>query len=150
MSETLRKVDYFYLTVPDTPGQAAKVLRGLAAEGINFLAFSGFPSARKGQLDLIPEDPAALKKAAKKLGLKLTPRKTAFLAQGEDRVGAIADILARLAEGKINVTAIDAVSSGDGRYGALFWVKPEAVARAAKLLGATATARAAPSLAGEP
>ena len=68
MNETVRKVDYFYLTVPDTPGQAAKVLRGLAAEGINFLAFSGFPSARKGQLDLIPEDPAALKKGRKNSG----------------------------------------------------------------------------------
>jgi hypothetical protein len=31
---------------------------------------------------------------------------------------------------------MDAVSSGAGRYGAIFWVKPEAVSRAAKLLGA--------------
>jgi hypothetical protein len=31
---------------------------------------------------------------------------------------------------------MDAVSTGDGHYGAIFWVKPLAVARAAKLLGA--------------
>jgi len=141
MGDTVRKVDYFYVMVPDTPGQAAKVLGGLAAEGINLLAFSGFPSGRRGQLDLIPEDSAQLRRAAKKLGLKLTPRKTGFLIQGEDRVGAIADAVQKLADAKVNITAMDAVSSGDGRYGAILWVKPLAVAKTAKLLGASAPAK---------
>ena len=51
MSDTVGKVDYFYVVVPDRPGECAKVLSALAAAGINLLAFSGFPSARKGQLD---------------------------------------------------------------------------------------------------
>jgi hypothetical protein len=136
MSDTVRKVDYFYVVVPDKPGEGAKVLSALAAAGINLLAFSGFPSARKGQLDLVPADPAAFKLAAKTLKLKLSPRKSAFLLQGDDRVGAMTGTLDRLAGAKINVTAMDAVGSGDGRYGAIFWVKPEAVSRAAKLLGA--------------
>ena len=136
MSDTVRKVDYFYVVVPDKPGEGAKVLSALAAEGINLLAFSGFPSARKGQLDLVPEDSAAFKLAAKKLKLKLSPRKSGFLLQGDDRVGAMKETLDKLAAAKINVTAMDAVSSGEGHYGAIFWVKPQAVARAAKLLGA--------------
>jgi len=136
MSDTIRKVDYFYVVVPDKPGEGTKVLSALAAEGINLLAFSGFPSARKGQLDLVPEDSAAFKLAAKKLKLKLSPRKSGFLLQGDDRVGAMNETLEKLAAAKINVTAMDAVSSGEGRYGAIFWVKPQAVARAAKLLGA--------------
>ena len=136
MSDAVRKVDYFYVVVPDRPGECAKVLSALAAEGINLLAFSGFPSARKGQLDLIPEDSAAFKLAAKKLKLKLSPRKSGFLLQGDDRVGAMNETLDKLAGAKINVTAMNAVSSGDGRYGAIFWVKPVAVSRAAKLLGA--------------
>lgn len=136
MSDTVRKVDYFYVVVPDRPGEGAKVLSALAAEGINLLAFSGFPSARKGQLDLVPEDSAAFKLAAKKLKLKLSPRKSGFLLQGDDRVGAMSDTLDKLARAKINVIAMNAVSSGAGRYGAIFWVKPEAVSRAAKLLGA--------------
>jgi hypothetical protein len=45
-------------------------------------------------------------------------------------------ILDQLAGAKVNVVAIDAISSGDGRFGAIFWVKPGAVAKAAKLLGA--------------
>jgi len=137
MSDTVRKVDYFYLVVPDKPGECTKILSALAAEGINLLAFSGFPSARKAQLDLVPEDSAAFKVAAKKLKLKLSPRKSGFLLQGEDRAGAANETLEKLAGAKINVTAMDAVSGGSGRYGAIFWVKPEAVSRAAKLLGAT-------------
>jgi hypothetical protein len=136
MSDSLRKVDYFYVTVANAPGQGAKVLSGLAAEGVNLLAFSGFPSGKRGQLDLIPEDSAKLKRAAKKLGLALSAKKTGFLYQGEDRVGSMTEIADKLAAAKINVTAMDAVSSGDGRFGAIFWVKSETVAKAARLLGA--------------
>jgi hypothetical protein len=136
MADTLRKVDYFYVMVANTPGQGAKVLSGLAAEGVNLLAFSGFPSGRRGQLDLIPEDSAKLKRAAKKLGLALSAKKTGFLYQGEDRVGAMNEVLGKLAAAKINVTAMDAVGAGNGRFGAIFWVKPQAVAKAARVLGA--------------
>jgi hypothetical protein len=136
MGDTLRKVDYFYVMVPDTPGQGAKIMAGLADAGVNLLAFSGFPSARRAQLDLVPEDSAKLKRAAKKLGLTLSAKKTGFLHQGKDRVGAMTGILDQLAGAKINVVAVDAISSGDGRFGAIFWVKPAAVAKAAKLLGA--------------
>jgi len=133
MADTLRKVEYFYTLLSDAPGQGAKVLAGLAAEGVNLLAFSGFPAARKA---LVPENAAALKQAAKKLGIKLSAGKKGFLLQGDDRVGAMTQLLDTLAGAKINVTAMDAVTTGDGRFGAIFWVKPQAVARTAKLLGA--------------
>jgi hypothetical protein len=56
--------------------------------------------------------------------------------QGDDRVGAIAELLERLGAAKIHVTAIDAVAVGDGRYGAIFWVAPTDVKKTASLLGA--------------
>jgi hypothetical protein len=136
MSDNVRKVDYFYVMVPNTPGHGAKILSGLAAEGVNLLAFSGFPNARRCQLDLIPEDSAQLKSAAKKLKLRLSVKKTGFLLHGDDRVGAMTALLDKLAGAKVNVIAMDAVTSGGGRFGAIFWVKPQAVAKAAKLLGA--------------
>lgn len=136
MSHGVRKVDYFHLMVPNTPGRGARVLSALAAEGINLLAFSGFPNGRKGQLDLIPQDSAALRRAARKLDLDLSVRKTGFLMQGADRVGAMNRILETLAAAKINITAMDAVTAGGGRFGAIFWVKPKSVARAARLLHA--------------
>lgn len=131
----VRKVDYYYVMLPNRAGQGAKVMSGLAAEGVNLLAFSAFPSGSKAQLDLVPEDGAKLRKAARKLGLKLSVRKSGFLCQGDDRVGAMTTILDKLAAAKISVTACDAVTGGKGRYGAIFWVKPKAVAKAAKTLG---------------
>jgi hypothetical protein len=135
MADRLRKVDYYYVMVPNTAGQGAKVLAGLAAEGVNLLAFSGFPSGGKGQLDLVPENGAKFRRAAKKMKLKLSKRKTGFLLQGSDRVGAMIKPLKTLAAAKISVTAMDAVASG-GRFAAIFWVKPKSVAKAAKLLKA--------------
>jgi hypothetical protein len=136
MSNTLRRVDYFYVMAPNRAGQGAKIMSALAKEGVNLLAFSGFPSSGKSQLDLMPEDSAKLRKAAKKLGLKLSKRKTGFLYHADDRVGAMTGLLGKLAAAKINVVAIDAVGSGKGRFGAIFWVKSNAVAKAAKVLGA--------------
>jgi len=136
MSQGVRKVDYFHVMVPNKPGRGAQVLAGLAAERVNLLAFSGFPNGSKGQLDLIPESSAALRRAARKLGLDLSARKTGFLVQGADRVGAMTKLLDTLAAAKINVTAMDAVTAGAGRYGAIFWVKPKSVAKAARLLRA--------------
>src|SRR6266496_3052275 len=97
MSDRVRKVDYFYVMVPNTAGQASKVLSGLAEHGVNLLAFSGFPSKGKGQLDLVPENTAAFTRAAKKLKLKVSKRKSGFLLQGSDRVGAMTRTLETLA-----------------------------------------------------
>ncbi|MFZ0695190.1 MAG: ACT domain-containing protein [Alphaproteobacteria bacterium] len=137
MTQTLRKVDYFYVETQNTAGQGSQIMAALCDAGINLLAFSGFPSGRKAQLDFVPADPAQFKAAAKKMKLKLSLKKTGFLLQGDDKVGALTDILSKLAEANINVTALDAVTSGEGRFGAIFWVKPRDIARTAKLFGVT-------------
>ncbi|HEX9136894.1 MAG TPA: hypothetical protein VF905_08115, partial [Nitrospirota bacterium] len=112
----------------------ARVLRALADAGVNLLAFSGFPSGRKAQLDIIPEDVAVFKNAVKMAKMKTRPQKFGFLVQGVDRKGAVADLLKTLADKKINVTAIDAVSAGTNTYAAILWVDPRSVNKAAKAL----------------
>lgn len=139
MADTIQQVQYFYSEVPDKPGEGSRILQLLKEEGVNLLAFSGFPKGRRAQIDFIPTDPVTLKAVAKKARLKLVGPKTGFLIQGDDRVGAMAEIVAKLAEAKINVTAVDAVSAGAGRYGAILWVKPRDVKKAGQLLEATAT-----------
>ena len=136
MRDKLRKVDYFYTMLPNTPGQGSKIMGALAAKGVDLLAFSCFPDGRKAQLDLVPANSALLRRAAKSLCVKLSVKKTGFLFKGDDRVGAMLKTLNTLAAARINVIACDAVTSGNGRFGAIFWVKPQAVAKAAKLLGA--------------
>jgi hypothetical protein len=137
MADTIRKVDYFTMDVPNKPGEGARILGALARTGVNLLAFTGFPTGRRAQIDFIPEDTAVFKDAAKKAKLKVGPKKTGFLIQGEDRPGAVADLLKRLADAKINVTAMDAVAAGMGRWGAILWVKPRDVNKASKTLGAS-------------
>jgi len=136
MADIIRKVAYFALDVPNKPGEGARILGALADEGVNLLAFSGFPNGRKSQLDIIPEDVNIFKKAAKVAKIRTRPQKIGFLVQGRDRKGAVANLLKKLADNKINVTAIDAVSAGAGRYAAILWVKPTDINKAAKTLGA--------------
>ena len=137
MADSIRRMDYFYAMVNDKPGQAAKVVEALAADGAGMLAFSGFPKGKKkSQIVFVPDDTKAFKKLAKKMGLKISKTKTGFLVQGEDRTGALSRVLGKLAGKKINVTAIDAVASGGGRFGAILWVKQKNVKKAAKALGA--------------
>ncbi len=135
MADTILRVDYFYTETPDRAGEGARALAALKDAGVSLLAFSGFPKGRRAQLDFIPADPAAFKAVAKKARWKLKGPKKGFLIQGEDRVGALADILGKLAAAKINVTATDAVCAGAERFGAILWVKPRDVNRAAKALG---------------
>lgn len=136
MAETIRRVQYFYVMAPDQPGEGARALQTLKDAGVNLLAFSGFPANKRAQLDFIPENPAAFRAAAKKAKWKVVGPKTGFLINGDDRPGVIAEILGKLAAAKVNVTATDAVCAGAGRFGAVMWVKPRDVSRAAKTLGA--------------
>src|SRR3989338_1242952 len=88
MADTIRSVDYFYVTVPDKPGEGARVLGALRDAGVNLRVYSGFPAGRRSQLDFVPADPAAFRAVAKGLKLKVAGPKRAFLIEGGDRGGA--------------------------------------------------------------
>jgi hypothetical protein len=135
MANEICMVDYFYTLIADKPGRAACILGGLRDAGVNLLAFSGFPEGRKGQLDFIPSDAVAFVKAAKKMKLEVSKKKTGFLIQGEDQPGAVAELLEKLAAAKINVVSMQGICAGAGRYGGLLWVKAGDVKKAAKALG---------------
>jgi ACT domain-containing protein len=132
----IRKVVYFSMQVPNRPGVGVDMLKSIAKGKQNLLAFTGFPNGSKAQVDFVPARPAEFARGARKAGVKLGKRKTAFLVQGEDRVGALLRVLNKLAEARINMVAMDAVTAGNRRFGAIFWVKPKDVARASRLLGA--------------
>jgi len=136
MADTVRVVEYFYVTAPQKPGVGAAILNELRQANVNLLAFSGFPAGRGAQIDFVPEDPATFRVVAKKAKWKLTGPKKAFLIAGDDRPGVVAELLQKLADGRINVTAVDAACAGNGRYGAILWVAPRDVAKAARALGA--------------
>ena len=136
MADTVRKVNYCYVTVPSRAGHGVKVLGALKEAGVNMLAFSGFPEkAGKAQLDILVEEMAPVRRVARSNGWRLSPVKKAFLVRGKDRAGACHHHLQKLADQRINVTAADAVTTG-GRYGMTLWVKPKDYASAARALKA--------------
>jgi hypothetical protein len=137
MADVVRRVEYQYVVVPDRPGEGLRVLAALQRAGVNLLAYLGFPvEGGRAQLDLVAEDPEALRRVAAQEGWQLSAPKMAFLIQGEDRVGAAADHIRKLSEAGVNITAAAAAAAGAGRYGMVLWVRPEDYERAAQLLGA--------------
>jgi hypothetical protein len=137
MADQVKKVNYVYLTVPNRAGYGARVLGELKEAGVNLLAYSGFPGKPgKAQLDLIPENMAALRRFAKRKDWKVSKIKKGFMIQGKDEVGAVHRHIERLAAEKINITAADAVAAGKNRYGMILWVKSKDYNRAAKVLRA--------------
>jgi hypothetical protein len=137
MADSIRGVEYYYVTVPDAPGEGQRILSALQEGEVNLLAYLGFPvGGGRSQIDLVPEDPDGLKDVAEQLGTALSEAKRAFLVQGDDRVGAVADTTAKLAEAGINVTAAAATAAGSGRYGMILWVAAADYERSAEVLGA--------------
>jgi hypothetical protein len=136
MADIVRRIEYYYTVVPNRTGAGAKLSNALKARGVNLIALNAFPTSTwRTQVDFVPSDRDAFLAVARKEGIKLVGPKVAFLIQGEDRVGALADVLSKLGQARINVTAMQAIATGSGRYGAILWVKPRNVGKAAQALG---------------
>jgi hypothetical protein len=137
MADTVQRVEYHYATVPDTPGEGLRILSALREGGVDLLAFLAFPTGEgQSQIDLVAADSAALTNAAGQAGVTLTGPKQAFLVQGDDRVGAVAGTIEKLAGAGINVTAAAAAGAPSGTYGMVLWVAPSDYESAAATLGA--------------
>jgi hypothetical protein len=134
--QRIERIEYYYTVVPNKVGAGAKVFKALKAKGVNLLAFNGFPlSAQLSQLDLVPSSGDALVAAAQKAGVKLVGPKVAFMISEWEHLGAVAEILSKLEQAGVNVTAMQAIDTGDWRYGAILWVKQHNIGKAAQALG---------------
>lgn len=136
MADSIRKVEYFKVSIPNRTGEGARVLGALRDEGVNLLAFTGFPRGRRVQLDFVPEDADRFRKAVKRAGLEIAGKKSCFLIQGNDRAGAIAYVAEKLAAAGVGIRAMNGLAAGAGRYGAILWVETKDLGKAAKALGA--------------
>ncbi len=136
MGFKIRRVEYFYSTVKDEPGEGYKLLSMLAELGINLLAFTAVPvGPMRTQLTIFPEDAPQMSDKAKEAGISLDGPHLALLVQGDDRLGAFADIHVKLYKANVNVYASSGVTDGQGSYGYLLYVRPEEFDQAARALG---------------
>ncbi len=135
MADRCRVAQYFKMKAPNKAGQAARALGALTKAGVNLLAFSGFPRGSGAQMDFVVTSAASFKSAAKRAKLKVQGPKACLLIAGADRRGTGAKLAGKLASRKINITALQAISGGGGRYAAILFVKPRDVKKAARALG---------------
>ena len=135
MADLIRTVQYYKVQIADKPGTLAGALTPLRNAGVNLLAVHAFPRSRRTQVDVVPEDPIAFKSIAKMHKLKIQGPKMCLLVDGDDRPGAMEDLVDRLGSAKINMIAVTGLAAGQGRYGAILWVKPGDVKKAAKVFG---------------
>jgi hypothetical protein len=135
MACSIARVEYYYTTVKDQPGEAYKLLEQLAGLGVNLLAFTAVPVGPiTTQLTIFPEDAAHLKSEASKVGMTLDGPHPALLVRGDDDLGALASIHLKIFEANVNVYSASGVTDGRGSFGYVIYVKPEDYERAAAAL----------------
>jgi len=131
MALNIRKVDYFYTSVEDQPGEAYKLLKQLADIGVNLLAFTAIPvGPMRTQFSLFPDDPNKLEEAARKAGFTIDGPNPALLVQGDDELGALTGIHKKLYQANVNVYASSGVTDGRGSFGYVLYIKPEEIGTA--------------------
>lgn len=136
MAYKIRRVDYYYVTVKDEPGVAYQFLSQLADLGINLMAFTAIPTgASSAQMTLFPESSLNFQQKAKLAGLSYLGPHHAFLANGDDRLGALVEVHDLLYKARVNIFASYGVTTSPGEFGYLIYVKPEDYEHAAKALG---------------
>ncbi len=135
MASKIRTVEYFTTTIPDRPGQACELLSHFAKLGVNLVGMTAIPMGPESTwLTLYPSDSNLLLRAAQRMNVVLNGPQHALLVQGDDEMGALAGVLARLAEANVNIFATYAVADGKGHYGDIINVRSEHYERAVKAL----------------
>ena len=135
MADLIRIAQYYKVQIANKPGTLAGALAPLREAGVNLLAVHAFPRSRRTQVDVVPEDVTAFKDVAKANKLKIQGPKMCLLVEGDDRLGSLGDLADRLRLAKINMIAATGIAAGLGRFGAILWVKPGDVKKAAKVFG---------------
>lgn len=135
MTSDIRRIEYFRTTVKDEPGSGFTVLSALSSQGVNLVAFTAIPGpGHETQLILYPESATSLARAAAASRMAVDGPHAALLVQGDDALGAIAEIHRVLAGAGLNVVSASGVADGRGAFGYVIHLRESDVERAATAL----------------
>ncbi|HEY4485192.1 MAG TPA: hypothetical protein VI702_02555 [Nitrospiria bacterium] len=116
----VQRATFFLIATEDLPGQLARFSKKMSEDEINLSAVWSFGTGRgNAEIMAIPKDPYQFRVAARQEGWAFREG-NCFHLTGEDRAGALADTLDRIAQEGINLHAVDAFGFGS-RYSAYLW-----------------------------
>ena len=137
MALSVRNVEYFYIRVENEAAKAYELLATLASEDINLLAFSAVPfGANHVELTIFPDQSANFLRLAAKFGWSVTGPQHAVLIQGDDHLGALAEIQRTLLRAGVRIYASTGITDGDGHFGYVIYLREGDHLAAAKTLSA--------------
>ena len=129
----VKRATYFGILTEDRSGELARFAKRMAECEINLAGVWGFGIGRgSAEIIAIPRDPIAFKNAVKEAGW-VVREGSCFHLTGEDRAGALADTLDRIAQEGINLYAVDAIGFGTA-YSAYVWCDEKDVELLRKVL----------------
>ncbi len=131
---SVKRIAVHCVDIEDKPGSLQKFLAQSSMSGVDYLCFSAFScSDNHGRVYVSAKDPKSFEAFAREAGIKTTEA-TGFIIGGEDRAGAAANVLKRLAEKDIRgITGAAMVC--DNRYHLFVVVNAKDADRAQKALG---------------
>jgi hypothetical protein len=131
---SVKRIAVHCADIEDKPGSLQKFLAQSSMSGVDYLCFSAFScSDNRSHVYVSAKDPKSFEDFAREAGIKITEA-TGFIIGGEDRVGAAANVLKRLAEKDVRgITGAAMVC--DNRYHLFVVVNAKDADRAQKALG---------------
>ncbi len=127
----MAKTKQFAITVENRPGAVAEIAKTLGNAKVNILALLGTAQGTSGTVELVAEDPRRAKKALEEAGLEYRET-TAEEYELQNKPGALAQRLEKLAARGVSLNSICATASKGGRKAVLVYtVEAEGKAKAA-------------------
>jgi hypothetical protein len=129
----ISRVTCFEISGHDQPGETARFAKHMAEHEINLAAVLSFGIGRgNAEIVAIPHDPPLFRKAVKYTGW-IVREGSCFHLTGEDRAGALAETLEKIAQEGINLQAVYAIGLGK-QYSAYFWCNEQDIEKIRKIL----------------
>ncbi len=133
MSTTTKRIQTLDVALSPEPGSLAKIYNGFREVGVNVIASWGYEMGPgEAQAHFYAADIEKAKTTLTKMGFKPQINNACWI-EGDDRVGAYAEVLTKLAKANVNVDATDAFAIGD-RFAAVLFTQPKQWAALCKAL----------------
>jgi hypothetical protein len=128
-----KRVTVHCVDIEDKPGSLHRFLSQSSLSGVDYLCFVAFSCGNNhGRVAVSAKNPKTFEAFVKEAKLK-APEAAGFIVEGEDRPGAAAKIIAKLAEKDIG-GIVGTAMVFNGRYQMLIVVDAKNAERAQKLL----------------